>query len=162
MFGFDSQANESVDWEVIGIYPINVYYEEWKDMTFAEQLQALALPEELVDSLSTEDLAEWALTYPFLVDLFLFDSASAAMDYFSRTSYLFRSLFAREDVIEVLLNKYDDLQVDYNMLVDENAGSSHTFRDSGYYKELFLQSYFATAEKISSAGISPYSFKASE
>lgn len=84
------------------------------------------------------------------------------MDYFSRTSYLFRSLFAREDVIEVLLNKYDDLQVDYNMLVDEKAGSSHTFRDSGYYKELFLQSYFATAEKISSAGISPYSFKASE
>lgn len=37
MFGFDSQANESVDWEVIGIYPINVYDEEWKDMTFAEQ-----------------------------------------------------------------------------------------------------------------------------
>lgn len=58
VFGFDSQANESVDWEVIGIYPINVYDEEWKDMTFAEQLQALALPKELVDSLSTEDLAE--------------------------------------------------------------------------------------------------------
>lgn len=145
-FNFDLQAkeNESVSWDVPGVYPINVYDETWGNMTFAEQLEAVALPNELVDSLSTEDLTDWVFTYPFLGDLCLFDSARASMDYFSRTSYLFRSFFAREDVIEVLLNKYDDLQVDYMMLAGENAHGSDLFTKSGYWQELFLQSYFAT------------------
>ncbi|MBO5283552.1 MAG: hypothetical protein J6B43_10605 [Lachnospiraceae bacterium] len=146
MFGFDSQAqqNELADWETIGVYPINVYDEEWADMTFAERLQALALPEELVDSLSTEDLAEWALAYPYLGARVLHDSAKGYMDFLLRNSYLFRSLFAREDANEVLLNKFDDLKVNYNMLINQNTAGSDTFTESGYVKELFLQSYFAT------------------
>ncbi len=145
-FSFDSQAkeNESASWDILGVYPIDVHDEAWRNMTFAEQLEAVALPDELVDSLSTEDLADWVLAYPFLGDLCLYDSARAAMDYFSRTSYLFRSFFAREDVNEVLLKKYDDLQVDYEMLVDRDTYGSNLFLKSGYWRELFLQSYFST------------------
>lgn len=146
IFGIESQAqqNESVSWDVPGIYSVDIYDETWGEMTFAEQLEEVALPEEIVDSLSTEAMAEWVLAYPFLGDLCLFDSANASMDYFSRTSYLFRSFFAREDVKKVLLDKYADLRVDYNMLADGNADSGDLFTESGYFKELFLQSYFAT------------------
>lgn len=145
-FGFDSHTkqNEYAGWEVPGVYPIDVHDEAWRNMTFAEQLEAVALPEELVDSLSTEDLADWVLAYPFLGDLCLHDSAKSTIEYFTRTSYLFRSFFAREDVIEVLLKKYDDLHVDYEMLVDENTYGSDLYTKSGYWQELFLQCYFST------------------
>lgn len=145
VIAFDSQATEeSANWDVTGVYPIDVYDETWADMTFAEQLETVALPDELVDSLSTEEMAEWVLSYPFLGDIFLFDSAEASMDYFSRTSYLFRTFFAREDVIEVLLNKFDELQINYRMLTEDNVDGSDVFIESGYFKELFLQRYFAT------------------
>ena len=145
-FCFDSQAEEDefAGWDVPGVYPIDVYDEDWKNMTFAEQLEAVALPEELVDSLSTEELADWVLAYPFLGDLCLHDSAKSSMDYFFRTSYLFRSFFAREDANEVLLKRYDDLQVDYEIIADRDANVSDRYTISGYWKELFLQCYFST------------------
>lgn len=113
-------------------------------MTFAQQLEAVALPEEMVDSLSTEELADWVLAYPFLGDLMLFDTARAAMDYYSRTSYLFRRFFERKDVVEVLLNEYENLHVDYRMLADEHPEGFDVFTESGYFKELFLRTYFYT------------------
>lgn len=144
MFGFDSQAkqNDFAEWGSVGVYPINAHDEEWQEMTLAEHLQALDLPKELVDSLSTEDMAEWALAYPFLGARILYDSGKGYMDFLARSSYLFRSLFAQEDVNEVLLKQFDDLQVDYNMLIANN--DLDVFTDSGYVKELFLQSYFAS------------------
>ncbi len=145
-FSFDLHAeeDESAGWDVPGVYPIDVHDEAWANMTFAEQLEAVALPEELVDSLPTEELADWVLAYPFLGDLCLHDSAKSSMDYFTRTSYLFRSFFAREDVNEVLLKKYDDLQVDYEIIADRDANISNRFAISGYWQELFLQCYFST------------------
>ncbi len=99
---------------------------------------------EMVETLSTEELAKWALNYPLLADLFLFDNAKEAMSYFSRTSYLFQTLFERTDNISVLLNVYDELQVDYEALL-KSESSKPAFTESGYIKELFLQSYFSVA-----------------
>lgn len=139
-----AKQDEFPEWQNIGVYPISPEDEEWKNMSYAELLEALALPEELVDSLSTEDLAEWALAYPYLGDIFLYDSVKAYLDSLSRKSYLFSALFAREDVNEVLLDKFEELQVDYSMLADDNAEGVDTFTESGYFKELFLQCYFRT------------------
>lgn len=145
-FGSCSQTrqNEYPEWQDIGVYPIGPEDEEWKTMSHAEMIEALALPEELVDSLSTEELAEWALEYPFLGSVFLYDTAQGYLDYLTRTSYLFSSLFAREDVNEVLLDKFEELQVDYYMLADGNAEGGDTLTMSGYAKELFFQCYFRT------------------
>ena len=90
---------------------ISLYYDSfdpnelnWEALTLREQVETLSLPVEMVETLSTEELAKWALNYPLLADLFLFDNAKDAMSYFSRTSYLFQSLFERTDNISVLLN----------------------------------------------------------
>ncbi|MBQ9490989.1 MAG: hypothetical protein IKO03_06100 [Lachnospiraceae bacterium] len=130
---------------------ISLYYDSfdpnelnWEALTLREQVETLSLPVEMVETLSTEELAKWALNYPLLADLFLFDNAKEAMSYFSRTSYLFQTLFERTDNISVLLNAYDELQVDYEALL-KSESSKPAFTESGYIKELFLQSYFSVA-----------------
>lgn len=47
VIAFDSQAKEeSANWDVTGVYPIDVYDGTWSDMTFAEQLETVALPDD--------------------------------------------------------------------------------------------------------------------
>lgn len=146
MLGSCSQTMQEKypEWQEVGVYPIGPEDEEWKTMSYAEAVEALALPEELVDSLSTEELAEWALAYPYLGDIFLFDTVKAYLDSLCRKSYLFSALFVREDVNEVLLDKFDELQVDYYMLADDSLEGTDVFTKSGYFKELFLKCYFRT------------------
>lgn len=38
----------------------------------------------------------------------------------------------------------DELQINYRMLTEDNVDGSDVFTESGYFKELFLQRYFAT------------------
>lgn len=64
-----------------------------------------------------------------------------AIDYFRRTSNICCEFFSREDASDILLKEYNELCVDYAMLDDGSVESPWT--DSGYTKELFLQTYFA-------------------
>lgn len=125
-------------------FGIDTSDEAWKSMSLEEQVNAISLPKETVDALSTSELTEWALEYPFLCDILLFNSAQDAMDYYSRTSYLFKTLFTREDVDREFLGALKDLEVDYNSLIDRNSDVEYPLHESGYIKELFLECYFST------------------
>ena len=137
-------GNSNVDIHSKKLFAIEPTDAIWKDMTFEEQLKSLALPNDLVNSLSTRELVDLVLDYPFLADFLLFDDAQSAMDYFSRTSFLFKTLFAREDVNQVLLDSLCNLKVDYEMLANPDIQGINTFLESGYIKELFLECYFST------------------
>lgn len=59
------------------------------------------------------------------------------------TSNICEKLFSKDDAMDILLKKYDELKVDYQMLSDSYDNSKDVLRISGYVKELFLQNYFA-------------------
>ena len=123
--GFTSGENEFE----IGKYNVDYSSEEWKEMSFQEQIDSVSLPVDYIEGLSTEDVVTWALEYPFLCDIYLFDSSVSAMDYFKRTSYLFENMFSRDDIREVLIERLEDLYIKEDSVLSK--------------KELFIIYYLA-------------------
>ena len=110
-----------------------------KTLSFKEQLSIVNPTCEEVDRLTTEEMADLALKYPFLGDFWIMDSTAAYIQYLSRTSYLFEQLFSRDDVYKVLLKKLDELYIDTSILYSKSGDS---FEKSGYIKWIFLNKFF--------------------
>lgn len=123
--GFTSGENEFE----IGNYNVDYSSKEWKEMSFQEQIDSVSLPVDYIEGLSTEDVVTWALEYPFLCDIYLFDSSVSALDYFKRTSYLFENMFSRDDIREVLIERLEDLYIKEDSVLSK--------------KELFIIYYLA-------------------
>ena len=66
-----------------------------------------------------------------------------AINHLISTSNICKEFFSRDNSIDVLISKYDTLNVDYNQLQDTSNATAIV--DSGYMAELFLQTYFAYA-----------------
>lgn len=55
------------DWEntAIGEYPIDVHSAEWNQLSSSETAAACNMPKEFAESLTTEELVDYAVNYPF-------------------------------------------------------------------------------------------------
>ena len=86
-------------------YPIKTGTPEWKESNYRELVDLLQIPEEILYNLTTEALIETVLDYPFIVNLFLFNSYE---DGFKATLSDFnglRELVRRDDAASKLLQK---------------------------------------------------------
>lgn len=128
-------------WSEEGVYPISPGDGMWEELSYKQQLEAISMPEEKLNDCTSEELAEWVLEYPFLLDVLAFDTAEQAIYHFTQTSNILNEFFSREDSVSVLLKEYSDLYVDYELL--SNSSVQNSLLDSGYAKELFLQTFFA-------------------
>jgi hypothetical protein len=64
-----------------GVYefPVTPENKEWKDFsTKAEMLEVCQIPEEILHNISTSDLVETVLNYPFINDFYYFNSKELA------------------------------------------------------------------------------------
>lgn len=128
------------EWEKmpIGEYPINIDSPEWEGMSYTEACAACNMPKELAESLTTEELAKYAINYPHLgVALFVFNSLKDGLDSLKNKSYVFSELYARPDCNQRLLEEYLDLSCDYRLLEEEND-----MIGSNYEKKTYLEAYF--------------------
>lgn len=89
------------------------------------------------DSLTTDEIVDIVLENPRLLELMAFNSYTQGLRTMAERSSVFRELFRREDGAQALVRAYQNLEVDYELLTDENAENS--LSESGYDKELFLQ-----------------------
>lgn len=121
----------------IGEYPINLDSPEWDDMYVTEKIAACDMPQAYAESLTTEELAKYAVNYPLMVVCFLFDSLEDGMESLAKKSSAFRELFSRPDCTDALLKEYTNLSCDYEILE-----KSHDMITSNYEKECFLEAYF--------------------
>lgn len=135
-----AEYQKSKAWCIAGEYPVTPESPEWASMSYAECLEACKMPEEKLLDISTEELSEYVLEYPLLADILAFDTAEQAISHLSDTSNIFREFFSRENSTEILLEKYDLLNVDYELL--SRSSSDNPMTESGYTKELFLQTFF--------------------
>lgn len=126
----------------ICLYELSPLNEEWAELTYSEQLEVCNMSEEFLSTCTTEDLSEYVLEYPFLLDIYGFDSTRQGINHLINTSNVCKEFFSRDDAKEVLLKKYNTLIVDYNLLSERPNWVSNPLVQSGYAKELFLQSYF--------------------
>ncbi len=133
--------HENEAWLSAGEYPVTPESPEWESMSYTECLNACQMPEEMLSDRSTEELSEYVLAYPFLCDIIIFDTSEQAITHLSDTSNICREFFSRKDSVEVMLQKYESLNVDYDLLIDNR--SENPLSKSGYVRELFLQTFFA-------------------
>lgn len=136
-----SVCQKTKEWLMAAEYPITPETPEWASMSYIECLKACEMPEEMLKSSSDDTLAEYVLSYPLLADILAFDTAEQAMAHLAATSNICREFFSREDSMNILLAKYNLLNIDYELLSTNSSDNPMT--ESGYIKELFLQTFFA-------------------
>jgi len=89
-------------------YPVKPGMEEWKNFNSNEEMvEACQIPENILASLSTEDLTEICLQYPLLNDVFVFNFLSKGADKLFNDFNGIRELFKREEASKELLRHYN-------------------------------------------------------
>jgi hypothetical protein len=96
-------CKEDLVWD----YPVKLFTEEWEQIkTTEERFGICQIPEDVLSSLSTEDLTDICMEYPLLVADFLYSSRDRILDSLFNHFNGFRELFQREDVSKGLLKWY--------------------------------------------------------
>ncbi len=77
----------------ICLYELSPLNEEWSELTYSEQLEVCNMSEEFLSTCSTEDLSEYVLEYPFLLDIYGFDSTGQGINHLINTSNVCKEFF---------------------------------------------------------------------
>lgn len=102
------------------VFPIVPGSSEWESFgTKQEMVDVCQIPVEKLNNMTTEALLETVFNYPLLLDYMLFDSYEDAFNVMSRDFNGFNELLAREDVTEVILEKYSKTNVVTAMMAEE-------------------------------------------
>ena len=100
---FAIYAQERKVWD----YPVKPGMEEWKKFhSYEERVNACQIPEEILFSLSTEDLTELCLRYPPLYCVFAFNNLNQGLDKLFKEFNGIRELYKRKDVSVCLIKQY--------------------------------------------------------
>lgn len=126
------------DWKNTGVgeYPIDVLSEKWNTLSYSEAAAACNMPIEYAKTLTTSELVSYALNYPFLLDIFGYDSVADGMNHLVNKSGVFKELFSRTDCYDKLLDEYSNLKVDYKKVAE-----TYDMCATNYDAELFIEAY---------------------
>ena len=102
-------------------YPVKPGTEEWKKFqSHEEMVSACQIPEEVLSSLSTEDLTELCLRYPLYTDFLNLENISDGLDRLFSDFNGIRELYRREDVWSSLNRRYKEKIQSLSFLDGEN------------------------------------------
>ena len=88
-------------------YPVKPGTEEWKNLqSNEEKVSACQIPEDILLTLSTEDLTDLCLRYPLLSDFLAFDNLNIGLDKLFNDFNGIRELYSREDAVIYLIRRY--------------------------------------------------------
>ena len=97
-------------------YPVKPGMEEWKlFQSNEEKVRACQIPEEIISSLTTEELTDLCLKYPLIYDIFAFNNINAGLDKLFSDFNGIRELNKRDDASN-LINRYNDKVQSFSFL----------------------------------------------
>jgi len=103
-------------------YPIKPGMPEWKAMTSTEQrVQACQIPDSILSKMSTSDLLETCLRFPFNLNLVAFNQIQDGFNAIKKESNGWRELLQRKDLGSVVINKYSTMNPD-SMISEQYPG----------------------------------------
>lgn len=109
-------ANDAFDSERISTsgyeYPIKPGAKEWVEIgdTF-DRVKACQIPVEKLEELSTEELIESVLNYPFIMDIYAYDTLQQGFESVTERFNGLNELLDRDDAAMKLLSKYRSVEV---------------------------------------------------
>lgn len=86
------------------VYSILPGTEEWEELTPAERYEACSVSADEVASMTTDALVETVLNYPYLINMYAYDSIELGIDEVSRYFPGLQELFSRSDASASLEN----------------------------------------------------------
>jgi len=116
------------------------YPEEWRLLPIEQRADALQIPENVLNCLSTEELAKLCLLYPALENLFSFDLLDDGLDELFTEFNGVRELFKRKDAAKYLTERY-------NKLI-QNILNGLPMRSAFYKSEILLSRVEEQDDKI--------------
>jgi hypothetical protein len=106
----------SCEWD----YPVKPGTPEWAEFhSHDEMLTACQIPDDILNSLSTECLTKICLQYPLIIDMFAFNYMKDGFNKFYNNFNGIRELYNREEVLDELLKHYHNLINDMSILDKE-------------------------------------------
>jgi hypothetical protein len=116
-FSVDSQEKK-LTWD----YPVKPGMDEWKKFQSAEEMiNACQIPDDILSSLSTEELADLCLRYPLIEYVFAFDNLNSGLDKLFSDFNGIREFYKKRDVSTNLLNRYVQKTQASSFLDEKNA-----------------------------------------
>lgn len=120
-----------------GEYPVDCTSSQWEEMSYSDAVNACEMPTEMFKEMSTEDLASYVLNYPFLIEMYIYDSYEEGLEHLKNISSVCAEFCGREDALSVLVDQYSTLDSDYASVSE----GSDLISQNGYLQEMFMESY---------------------
>lgn len=126
-------------------FPVKPGTEEWKSLKNRyERCKACQIPDDVLPTLSTDQLIELCLNFPFLYDIRAFDNTLTGFDKYSREFNGFQELLKRSDAALILKQKYKGK----NPLAIEKDWSSYDKFDYAF-KISMMELFFCNKQILS-------------
>ena len=94
-------------------FPVKPGSKEWIQLESIQKcIEVSQMPDEALVKISTADLLETCLKFPFLINIFFYDNYQQGFERMTSQFNGFGELFKRPDLIDALLNKYKNLRSD--------------------------------------------------
>lgn len=108
------------------LYPV-MTNNEWEDMSRTDRVAACQISKEDALKMSTADLLQYVLNYPFMIDIYAYSTFEMGFEHIFNEFEALSLLLDRDDYGEVLINTYASIPVE----------SSHLARSSSYYQNIW-------------------------
>jgi hypothetical protein len=96
-------------------YPVTFQSDAWFDLrSLEEKVNACQIPDNVLDSISTEALLETLLNYPLLNDFAAFDVMQRGFERIKSEQDGFGELYGRSDLFDVVTDRYNKMSVHCN------------------------------------------------
>lgn len=104
-------------------YPYIPGTQAWIDLdSYMNRLEACQIPNDILLSMTTPDLLETVLNYPFLVDVMAFNTYQAGFDNMRYKFNGLNELMSRPDMIETVIDAYQTASIDPYTYSTPSAG----------------------------------------
>lgn len=107
-----SAKTVSADMDYATYYKNIIESDVWQsEIDHSVRVEMLQLPEEMIEAMDTDTLADAVLAYPFLGDIYAFDSIEDGVNILFGSFNGLRALEQREEAAGILLKKYKEFEV---------------------------------------------------
>ncbi len=93
----------------------------WTEMTRSDRVDACQIPKDAIANMSTEELLQAVLAYPFMIDLYAFDTYRDGFEHVYREFPALAELAKRTDFGLVLIDFYHNIPVERTSDVSGNT-----------------------------------------
>ncbi len=136
VFPILSFAQEKVTWD----YPVKPGSEEWRFTSYAEKLQKNQPPLSLMDKLTTPQLFDLCINYPFNMDIFLFNNPNNGIRKVLNESSCWQEFIKRKDGVKTLIKIYDQTPISKIVSINDKHDRSRLIIDTYIIEKIISES----------------------